>query len=149
MLLFMTHYTSGFHRDSTSILTAPHLGIDLRDVEDVDVYTALAEKVGGANAAPAFVVVAGDDLGRLQSEVGEALEDILRCAGRKVGNQLRIDGQIGSEHKEVLDVPGMIQVGNERAHEARFGGIRKPGNTASVRRRWGLTPGPERGGLCS
>jgi hypothetical protein len=37
----------------------------------------------------------------------------------------------------VLDVPGMIQVGNERAHEARFGGIRKPGNTASVRRRWG------------
>jgi len=77
MLLFMTHYTSGFHRDSTSILTAPHLGIDLRDVEDVDVYTALAEKVGGANAAPAFVVVAGDDLGRLQSEVGKTLEDVL------------------------------------------------------------------------
>ena len=55
-------------------LAAAYFGVDLGDVEDVDVDAVLAEQVGGANAAPALVVVAGDDLRRLSRKFGNVPE---------------------------------------------------------------------------
>ena len=61
---------------------APNLGIDLRDVEDVDL---AAEQVVQQHAAR-FVGVAGDDLGGRDGELGDALEHVLRRVRGEVGD---------------------------------------------------------------
>ena len=58
----------------------------------------------------------------------DPLEDVLRRDGRKVGDQLAIDRQVGGKHEEVLDLFGSIQISDERTHEtslADAGGQRK------------------------
>ena len=89
-----------------------HFGVDLADVEDVDVYWRVwvfesrnrwLNQPLRAHAAPAFIVVAGDDLRWLDDEVGQPLEDILWGTKCEVGNQLVVDRQVRGEHKEVAD----------------------------------------------
>ena len=49
-----------------------------------------------------------------------AFEYIRGGVGRKIGNQLVVDGEIRSQHKEMPDVMTQIQVADEGAHKARF-----------------------------
>ena len=66
-------------------LAAADFGVDFADVEDVDVEARPVIEPGhvgldrrsAAHAAAAFVVVAGDDLRRLDGELGDALKDVL------------------------------------------------------------------------
>src|SRR5207245_1364967 len=67
-------------------LAASHLGVDLRDVENVHVDTGLTEETLPADATAGLVVVAGDDLRRLARELGEALQDVLRHVRREVAD---------------------------------------------------------------
>ena len=53
-------------------------------------------------------------------ELGDALEDVFRAVGREVGNQLFVDGRVRGEHEEMAALARQIQIGDERAHEARL-----------------------------
>ena len=71
--------------------TAANFRVDLGDIEDVHLATdELVEK----RARPRLVVVTGDDLWRVRREFGNALENIFRCASRKVGNQFVVNRQV-------------------------------------------------------
>ena len=83
-------------------LAAADLGVDLRDVEDVDV-ARVDRAASSSDAAPALVVVAGDDLRRIGGELGDALEDVLRRVRREVGDQLVVDRQVRGQDEEVAD----------------------------------------------
>ena len=83
-------------------LAAADLGVDLGDVEDVDV-DVVVEAAGRRARRAALVVVAGDDLRRLRRELGDALEHVLRRVRREVGDQLVVDRQVRRQHEEVVD----------------------------------------------
>ena len=40
--------------------------------------------------------------------------------GREVGDQLVVDRQVRGEHEEMADALGLVEVGDERAHQARL-----------------------------
>jgi hypothetical protein len=48
------------------------------------------------------------------------LEDVLRRAWREIRNELVIDRQVWGKDEEVTDAFGLMEVGNEGTHEARF-----------------------------
>ena len=55
-------------------LAAADLGVDLGDVEDVDVDAVVPEQRPATHASAALVVVAGDDLRRVVAKLGDALK---------------------------------------------------------------------------
>ncbi len=68
-----------FHPFDARFPAAPHLGIDLGDVEDVDAQVVrAAQRLIPNDRARLIVVVAGDDQRRLLRELGDALEDVFR-----------------------------------------------------------------------
>jgi hypothetical protein len=67
---------------------APDFGIDLGDVEDVDVDAGFAEQIGSADTAAALIVVAGNDFRRFDGEFGDALQNVFGVAGLKIGDEL-------------------------------------------------------------
>ena len=73
-----------------------------------------------AHTTATLIVVASDDLWRLDDEIGQPLEDILRRTKGKVGDQLIVDRQVWGENKKVTDALGLMKVGDERAHQARL-----------------------------
>jgi len=121
---------------------AAHLGVDLGDVEDVDVDWAAAagahdvELAPGAadvaDAAALLVVVARDEQGRLGGELRETGEHVLRRVGREVADELLVDREVRRQHEEVLDALGSVQPGDEGAHEA---GLADAGREREAQRR--------------
>jgi hypothetical protein len=71
-----------------------------------------------AHANAAFIGVAGDHRGRMHGEFSDTLEHILGRVGRKIGDQLVVDGQVGRQHEKVADAVGQIQVADKRTHQA-------------------------------
>ena len=108
---------------------APHLGVDLRDVEDIDL---AAQELVVERPNQTLVVVPGDHGRRLGSKLGDAFEDVLGRVGREVGDQLVIDGQVGRQHKEVVQTVGQVQVADECTHQAR---LSHPGGQRETHRR--------------
>ena len=103
-------------------LAAAHLGVDLRDVEDVDLH----RRINGLRHQVATLLVrfSGDHLGRGGGELGNALEHVLRRVGREVADQFVVNGQVGCQHEEVLVAIGRIQVADERTHQPRLANAR-------------------------
>ena len=99
-------------------LAATNLGVDLRDVEDVDLHG----RVDGLRhqVAPLLVGLAGDDLGRRRCELGDAFEHVLRCVRREVADQLVVDREVRREHEKVLVAIRRVKIADERAHEPRL-----------------------------
>ena len=86
------------------------------------------EEVAAADAAAVLVGVAGDDPWRLDGELGDALENVLRGVGREVGDELVVDGQVWGQDEKVPHALLLVKVGNEGSHEPRLaypGGERK------------------------
>jgi hypothetical protein len=73
----------------------------------------------------AFIVVSGDDFGRIDGEIRNSLEDILGRVGREIRDELVIDGQVRSEHEEMPDAFGFKEISDERAHKTRFAHARR------------------------
>jgi hypothetical protein len=109
------------HPLDARLLAAAYLGVDLRDVEDVDTYV-----VGEAYRLIVYcctglvVVVAGDDQRRLLRELGNPFEHVLRRVAREVCDELVVDRQVGRKHEEVVDAVRQMQVGDEGPHQARL-----------------------------
>ena len=89
----------------------------------------------------------------MHSQFGDALEHILGCIGRKVGDQFVVDGQVGRQHKKVADAVVQIQVADKRTHQtgiAHTGGQGKANGrefALKVRHRGKLAlDGPKQGG---
>jgi len=103
---------------------APHLAVDLRDVEDVDVDIVApvhaGELIVAPNAAPVLIGVAGHHERWMHGKFADPLEDILRRVGREIGDQLVVDREVRSQHEEVADALGLVEVGDERTHEPCF-----------------------------
>ena len=66
-------------------LTAAYFAVDLRDVEDVYMDLAHIKEPAATDAAPTLIIIAGDDLRRVDRELGDALKNILRRVRRKIG----------------------------------------------------------------
>ena len=67
-----------------------------------------------------LIVVAGDDLGGVLRELGDALENILRSVGSEVGDQLVVDREVGGQDEEIIHAVGDVQVADEGTHEPRL-----------------------------
>jgi len=92
-------------------------GVDLGDVEDVDVDGLVKQR----QRSLAGIVVAGDDPWWPVNEIADAGEDILGAA--RIGEvfyQLVVDGQVRGQNEEVLDTFGLIQPGDKCSHQAGF-----------------------------
>ena len=99
----------------TRHLATPHLRIDLRDVENIDL-----NPVKQAQAAALFVVIASNDLRHRRRKLRDAFEHILRRIGREIPNQLVVDRQVWRQYKKVPVAIGGVQVADERPHQPRF-----------------------------
>src|SRR5262249_43953109 len=77
-----------------------HFGVDLGDVEDIDLHTQELVKQG---ASFVLVVIPGDDLRWLGGELRNALEDTFWSVGRKVRDQLVVDRQVWRQDEKVVD----------------------------------------------
>ena len=80
---------------------ASNLRVDLRDIEDVDVHflsEPRQECVARGNAR--FVIVPGDDRGRLGCKLSDPGKDALRGVRGKVGNQLVVVVRFGARTKK-------------------------------------------------
>src|SRR3990172_11563347 len=73
-----------------------------------------------AHAAPALVIVAGDNLRRVGGEIGDALKHVLGRVRREVRYQFVVDRQVRGEHEKVADALGLVQVADESAHQSRL-----------------------------
>ena len=106
-------------------LAAPDFGVDLGDVEDVDVDTGYLKKawqpVGTPSRLPhphpALIGVAGDDDRRVSGELSDPLEHIFRCVRGEIGDQLVVDGEIRRQHKEIADAVGQMQIADKSPHQ--------------------------------
>ena len=95
-------------------LASASLGIDLGDIEDVDVDGFVEKRQRTLTA----VVVAGDDPRWPVNKVTDTGKDILGAAGiGKIFDEFVIDGQVRCQDKEVLDPFGLIQPGDEGPHQ--------------------------------
>ena len=99
-------------------LPATHLGVDLGDIEDVDVHLVLvAREQPDPHPGPLLVGVPGDDHRGFGGEFGDAGEDVLRRVRREIRGQLVVDGQIGGEDEEVAEAVGQVEIADEGPHE--------------------------------
>ena len=104
---------------------APHFGVDLGDIEDVDVDAILPNYSGKSHlpsrrlphSHPALIGVAGDDRRRVSGELGDPLEHILGCVRGEIGDQLVVDGEIRRQHKEIADAVGQMQIADKSPHQ--------------------------------
>ncbi|OPY77479.1 MAG: hypothetical protein A4E70_02589 [Syntrophus sp. PtaU1.Bin005] len=96
---------------------AAHLGVDLGDVEDVDL---AAQQGVEERDRRTFVIVAGDDRRGVRGKFRDALEHVFRRVGREIGDELVVDGEVRREDEEVVDAVGQVQVADEGPHEPRF-----------------------------
>ncbi len=94
---------------------APHLGVDLGDIEDVHL---APDQLVEESAGSGFVVVAGDDLRRVGGKLGNALEHVFGRVRGEVGDELVVDRQIRRQHEEVVQAVRQVQVADEGAHQA-------------------------------
>ncbi|MCG3142651.1 MAG: hypothetical protein HDKAJFGB_04179 [Anaerolineae bacterium] len=105
---------------------AAHFGIDFRDIENVDF---AAQQRIKQTARRHFVIVAVDERGRIHRKFRDAFEHIFRRVGRKVGDEFVVDGEIRREDKKIIDAVREMQIGNERAHQARLAHTRRQRKT--------------------
>ena len=97
---------------------AAHFGIDLGNIEDVDLdrrINRLAYQV-----AALLVGFACNDFRHGGCKFCYPLKHILGRVGREVPYQLVVDGEVGGENEEVLVPIRGVQVADECAHQARL-----------------------------
>ncbi len=93
---------------------AAGLRVDLRNIEDVDVDWVIGpgwddsgqSRLAAAffaDAATAFVVIAGNDFRGVEGVVRNAAKDIFRGVGREVGDELVVDSEVGGKDEEMAD----------------------------------------------
>src|SRR5205823_3623871 len=87
---------------------------------DVDVDGVVFKQPATTDTDAALVVFAGDDDRRVEGELADSLEDVLRRVGGKVGGQLVVDRQVRGQNEEVSNALRPVQIGDEGAHEAGF-----------------------------
>jgi hypothetical protein len=51
---------------------------------------------------------------------GRGALHMLGCIGREVGDQFVVDGQIGRQHKKVVDAVGRVRLSDKRTYQAGF-----------------------------
>lgn len=98
--------------------TASNLGVDLGDIEDIDLHRHQSIK---EVSSLRLVVVSCDNVWRIGSEFGNPFKYIFGVITvTEVFNQFVVDGQIWRQNEEIVDPMGKVQVTDKCAHETSF-----------------------------
>ena len=114
------------HPLDTRLLAAAHFGIDFGNIENIDAH--LGKEIRHADAL-LLIVIAGNHARRVHGKFANALEHIFRRIGRKIANQLVVNGQVRRQHKKVVDAVRQVQIGDKRPHQTGFAHPRCQGKT--------------------
>ena len=110
-------------------LAAANLGVNLRDIEDIDVGSyligveakpSLLLRQLVTHAHPGLVVIPCDENGRIGGKLADAAKDVLGRIRCEVGNQLVVNRQVRGEHEEMPDTLGQVEVADEGSHQPGF-----------------------------
>ena len=96
--------------------SASHLGVDLRNVEDIDDHTFAAEEIGTAYTTTFFIVFSVNDQRRVMGKGINPLEHIFGAARVEIEQQLLIDRQVWCQNEKVSALTDHVQITDERAH---------------------------------
>ena len=98
------------------------VGIELGDIEDVDLDLVVLEELPAVHIRPnRKIVLAGDYYGRVGHVFGQAFEYVLVVAGiTEVAKELVVEREIRGEDEEVLDAVYLMQVVDGGSHQARL-----------------------------
>lgn len=77
---------------------------------------------------PRIVVVARNDVGRIDGKLGDALKHIFRVGTfREVGLQLVVDGKVWGKYENIIEAMSHMKVADKRSHQPRLANARRQG----------------------